>query len=202
MIILFFLIQLFIFFQPLDAMNKDTKLSLVEYCCQSQHNLSSSFRQLPQELQLHILNCIPIPQVWFEKQRLNHDNCVNSAHLWDSSSGAEIQRFNHNSCVKSVCFNNNGTYVLTASDDKTARLWQKYTSWTCDQRLLCKLLFTWLLVQKTQKSVNSIHDFIATICIYAEIDSGHVNMVWKSFPEQIQAAIWQKIKLSIDKYGK
>ena len=125
-----------------------------------------------------------------------------SARVWDSSSGAEIQRFNHNSCVNSARFNKDETCVLTASDDNTARLWQKYTSWTCDQRLLCKLLFTWLLVQKTHKSVNSIHDFIATTCIYAEIDSGHVDIVWKSFPEQIQKAIWQKIKLSIDKYGK
>ncbi len=110
--------------------------------------------------------------------------------------------FNHDSCVYSARFNKDETYILTASNDNTARLWQKYTSWTCDQRLLCKLLFIWLLVQKTQKSVNSIHDLIATTCIYVEIDSGHVNMVWKSFPEQIQAAIWQKIKLSIDKYGK
>ncbi len=121
-----------------------------------------------------------------------------TSYFWKCNYFANRRRY----CVNSARFNKDETCILTASGDQTARLWQKYTSWTCDQRLLCKLLFIWLLVQKTQKSVNSIHDFIATTCIYAEIDSEHVNMVWKSFPEQIQAAIWQKIKLSIDKYGK
>ncbi len=204
----------------LDAMNKHTKLSLVEYYCQSQHNLSSSFSKLPQELQLHILNFIPIPQVLFEKKRFNNDNGVlsacfnnngtrvlttsrdNTAHVWDSSSGDEIQHFNHNSLVSSACFNKNETCIVTASGNKTARVWQKDTSWTLDQRLLCNLLFAWLSAKKTHESVNSIYDFIATTRIYEKIDPEHVIMVWKSFPEQIQAAIWQKIKLSIDKYGK
>ena len=68
--------------------------------------------------------------------------------------------------------------------------------------ILYKLLFTWLKVQKTDKSVNSIEKFITTTRIYDEIDSENISQIIQSFPLSVQIALWQKIQLFIQKYGK
>lgn len=53
----------------------------------------------------------------------------NTARLWDISNGAEILKFNgHTSRVNSVCFSPNGKMIVTASDDKSARVWDAKTA--------------------------------------------------------------------------
>jgi len=125
-----------------------------------------------------------------------------TARIWDIKTGKELQRFQHDHWLKSACFNKDETLILTASNDNTARIWQRYTTWTLNQFLLYKLLFTWLKVQKPDKSINSIEEFIKTTHIYDEIDSENISQILQSFPLLVQTALWQKIQLFIQKYGK
>jgi len=146
---------------------------------------------------------------WVRSARFNNNEKLiltasddNTARIWDIHTEKELQRFQHDKWVNSACFNKNETRILTASTDKTARIWQRYTTWNLEQLLLCKLLFTWLKVQKTNKSVNSIKAFIKTTRIYDEIDSKNISQIIQSFPIPVQTALWQKIQLFIQRYGK
>jgi hypothetical protein len=79
--------------------------------------------------------------------------------------------------------------VLTASYDGTARIWEHYNAWIVNQLLLHKLLFTWFLVQKTDKKINTIANFIPSIYIYEEIDQRTIKEVYQIFPEPVQKAL-------------
>jgi WD40 repeat protein len=125
-----------------------------------------------------------------------------TARLWSIKSKQEIQHFQHDGDVNSAYFNTNEDLVLTASNDRTARIWQKYDAWTLDQFLLYQLLFTWLLVQKVDKKIKTIQDFIKSTRIYEEIDQRTIKEVYQTFPEPVQKALWEKIKIFIQKYGK
>ena len=47
-----------------------------------------------------------------------------TARLWDVQTGEEVRRFTgHTNKVRDVAFSPDGKYILTASDDGTARLW-------------------------------------------------------------------------------
>jgi WD40 repeat protein len=44
--------------------------------------------------------------------------------LWDAQTGSEVHRFSgHSDVVRNVVFSPDGKYILTASNDATARLW-------------------------------------------------------------------------------
>jgi WD40 repeat protein len=44
--------------------------------------------------------------------------------LWDTQTGQELRRFiGHTAGVENVAFSPDGKYILTGSDDGTARLW-------------------------------------------------------------------------------
>jgi dipeptidyl aminopeptidase/acylaminoacyl peptidase len=43
--------------------------------------------------------------------------------MWDAATGAELARFGHEKPVASVAFSADGTRVVTASHDETARIW-------------------------------------------------------------------------------
>jgi WD40 repeat protein len=44
--------------------------------------------------------------------------------LWDVQTGQELRRFaGHTAGVEDAVFSPDGKYILTGSDDKTARLW-------------------------------------------------------------------------------
>ncbi|MDQ2692081.1 MAG: hypothetical protein M3Y68_08635, partial [Chloroflexota bacterium] len=46
------------------------------------------------------------------------------ARLWDVKTGLEIRRFTgHTNEVRDVTFSPDGKFILTASEDSTARLW-------------------------------------------------------------------------------
>jgi WD40 repeat protein len=48
--------------------------------------------------------------------------------LWDAATGAEVRRFvGHSGLIESVAFSPDGHFILTGSDDQTARLWDVAT---------------------------------------------------------------------------
>jgi WD40 repeat protein len=43
--------------------------------------------------------------------------------VWEASTGIEFARMTHNGVVNSIAFSPNGKYVVSGSDDGTARVW-------------------------------------------------------------------------------
>ena len=43
--------------------------------------------------------------------------------MWDAASGKELARLGHDGGVNAAAFSPDGTRIVTASDDKTARVW-------------------------------------------------------------------------------
>jgi WD40 repeat protein len=59
--------------------------------------------------------------------------------LWDVQTGEEVRRFiGHSNQVRDVSFSPDGQYILTASNDNTARLW--LTDLNDTIRAVCALL--------------------------------------------------------------
>jgi WD40 repeat protein len=46
-----------------------------------------------------------------------------SANLWDAASGKPVAFLVHQDIVENAAFSPDGARILTASDDKTAKLW-------------------------------------------------------------------------------
>ncbi len=128
---------------------------------------------------------------------------TNTACLWNAITGKFIQFLHHDYYVMSACFNKDNNLIITGSKDDKARIWQQYTNWSLDQLLLCKLLFTRLLVEKPSKAITTIVDFIAKIKIDENQDTtDELIAVWNTFPINVQASIWNNINRIIQKHGK
>jgi WD40 repeat protein len=56
------------------------------------------------------------------------NSAINTAKLWDTSTGSLIRTFSgHASAISSVAFSSDGTRILTGSSDNTAKLWDTTT---------------------------------------------------------------------------
>src|SRR5436190_22610158 len=100
MMIILYLFFICLFFST-NPMEENKNLSSQEYYLDLQPQLKEKFLVLPHEIQIYIATILYTPlHLWFEKQRFQHDKCVYSA-----------------------CFNKDEIRILTASDDKTARIW-------------------------------------------------------------------------------
>src|SRR5204863_83581 len=85
-----------------NQVEEENQSVLQQSYCQLTPTTSSYFFELPQDIQNHIISIDR--QIWFEKCQFQHNDWVNSA-----------------------CFNKHETLILTASCDKTARLWNIQT---------------------------------------------------------------------------
>lgn len=57
--------------------------------------------------------------------RISANGCIQgAANIWEVATGNEIAHLTHDGSVNSISFSHDGKYVLTESDDKTARVWE------------------------------------------------------------------------------
>ena len=117
---------------------------------------------------------------------------------------SDLLKFNLSSLnpANSARFNKDETHILTASHDNTARIWAQYTEWTIDQLLLYKLLFTWILVEKPNKKIDSVPNFITQAIGYSGCNKNELTTTWNTFPPAVQKHIWSTVNYIIQKYGK
>ena len=125
-----------------------------------------------------------------------------TARIFDVQTHKEIASFPHNGWVYSVCFNNTGTLLATASSDKKARIFARYDDYTLDQLILKKAFNTWLLVEKPDKKLDSLEKLLADVACKHEYSYNTLLGVWKTFPEDMQDALWRTMQHRIQTHGK
>jgi hypothetical protein len=95
-----------------------------------------------------------------------------------------------------------GTEMVVATDDGKIQIFAKYCTDSLSQILLKKLLHLWLQLQMPDKEIDSSEKLLDTVARMLCCDYDEINETWKSFPENVQQAVWLSMHKKIQKYGK
>ena len=155
-----------------------------------------------------------------EEAVFEHDDCVFSvcfnpsgtqlatgswdrkARIFDIKTKKEETVFEHDDWVRSVCFNPSGTQFAISCDDKKARIFARYDDYTVEQLMLKKALVTWLLIEKPNQYITTREALFADVAEKCDISVDGLVATWKTFPEDMQAAILRTMQHRITRYGK
>lgn len=120
--------------------------------------------------------------------------------IFTLTTNQEVASFQHNDYVHSMSFSHN--QLATASYDKIVRIFTRYTTWTFKQSLLKKITTLWLCVEKPSRDITSVELLFKTLQSKFGLDYQELCDIWKTFPENMQLALWRTIDYKIKKYGK
>jgi WD40 repeat protein len=147
-------------------------------------------------------------------KRLATGSSDGKARIFDLRTQQEYTIFNGNYFVKSVCFDFTGERLAVESHDCKARILNWFKKQTLHQIMLKKIINLWLQVQKPNKKIINIDQLFADImqlfviknekteALLFQLDREELQLVWKTFPVNMQQAIWETVAKRIGTYGK
>jgi WD40 repeat protein len=124
------------------------------------------------------------------------------ARIFNIETCQEMCAFRYKHYVNSVCFNQSGKLFTTVSDNRTIDIFKQYDDYTLWQIILKDTLFTWLLIKKPNKKINSVKKLLQKVSATSSCSYKELITIWSTFPEYMQNAIWATMHYRIQKYGK
>lgn len=125
----------------------------------------------------------------------------NNIRIWDRNTGKVVAQLYNECCPGSLEWNSLGTKIVVAVD-KNARIWARYDTYTLPQILLNKLFHVWLLIEKPHKIINAVAKLLNVLTQISSCDRNELEIIWLSFPKNMQEMLWESMKNKIQKYGK
>ncbi len=122
--------------------------------------------------------------------------------LWHKKTGQELLRINYDKRVTSASFNGLGTEMVVATDDGKIQIFAQYRTANLPQVLLKKLLHVWVQLQMPSKETNSPEKLLDAVARMLRCNYDELCSTWKSFPENMQQAMWLSMHKKIQRYGK
>ncbi len=120
----------------------------------------------------------------------------------DKATHQERAAFCHEDHAYFASYNPKKNQLVTGSFDKKLRIFTRHDRHTLDQIALKKLMTTWLMIQKPDKSITSIEGLFTNMAMLLKLDYAELQMVWKTFSENMQIAIFETMRHKIQTYGK
>lgn len=136
------------------------------------------------------------------------------ARIFDRETQKGFIVFNDRYSVRSICFDSTGERLAIGSNDGIARILSWFKDQTLHQIMLKKIMMLWFQVKKPNKAVTNIDQLFADIrqlfvikdeksaAVLFQLNEEELQSAWKTFPQNMQQAIWKTIAERIDKYGK
>jgi WD40 repeat protein len=143
-----------------------------------------------------------ICSIHFDSGNLLATSSYNSAHIFDLRQQRKIISFNHDDKVNTVCFNPSGNVLVTGSKDGKARIFARYDDCTLEQLQFKHALLAWLLIEKPNTSIDTIKKLLLDVAQKHAYAYDKLHKIWKTFPQNMQNAIWRTMHHRIQKYGK
>lgn len=121
--------------------------------------------------------------------------------IFQIPSGKLVHLIPHNDTVFSVSFDFTGKYLATGCESLSARILTQYHQWTLLQKLLLKMLSTWLCIERPA-TMQSFDELLHDVSLKFGCDLKELQNTLKTFPEKMVSSIWEKMKYMIKVYGK
>lgn len=129
-------------------------------------------------------------------------NSFSDTYAWDVAIGEQLDKAKSVDRNKLRRFDVTDTLFAGLLSNKSVTVFELYKNFSLDQALLCKLLDTWLLVEKPDKNIECSGDLFEKVASLLQINEIGLFVCWTSFPAPVRESIWKRVKCNIDKYGK
>lgn len=126
----------------------------------------------------------------------------NQVHIFELETNKKIASLKHDQLVLSLSFSSSSNLLATGCLDEKARIFARYDNYTLEQLLLKKSFITWLLIEKPNKTIDTITKLLTDVAEKHTYSYDELLEIWKTFPEDMQNALWGTMHHKIQTYGK